>query len=69
MRALGVFLLWCLLLVICWPVAFLAIFLFPIVWLLTLPFQLVGLCVVSVFALVRAILMLPARLLGGKASA
>ena len=57
---------WCLLLVLCWPLAVLAIVLFPFVWLLSLPFRLVGITVGAMFALVRAILFLPARLLGSK---
>jgi hypothetical protein len=59
------FLLWLLLLVFCWPLAILAVLLWPIVWLLLLPFKLVGIAVESVFALLRAVLMLPARVLGG----
>lgn len=59
------FLLWCLLLVLCWPVAVLALVLYPVVWILLLPFRLVGLAVDGVFGLLRAILMLPARLLAG----
>lgn len=58
---------WCLLAVLSWPVALLALALAPLVWLLTLPFRLLGLVVGAVFALLRAILFLPARLLGGKA--
>jgi len=60
------FLLWVLLLVVCWPVALLALLLYPIVWLLTLPFRLVGLAVEGVFELLRALIMLPARVLGGR---
>ncbi len=59
------FFLWCILLVICWPLALLAIVLFPIVWLITLPFRLVGIAVHGVFALLAAILFLPARILRG----
>lgn len=59
------FLLWMALLVVCWPLAFLALILYPIVWLLLLPFRIVGIAVGSVFELLRAILMLPARLLSG----
>ena len=59
------FLLWVLLLVFCWPLALLAIVLYPIVWLLLLPFRLVGLAFEGVFELLRAIILLPARLLGG----
>ncbi len=55
---------WCLLLVLCWPLAVLAIFLWPLVWLLSLPFRLVGITFEALFALLRAILFLPARLLG-----
>lgn len=58
------FLLWLLLLVICWPVALLALVLWPIVWLLSLPFRLVGIAVGGVFEFLRAVLTLPARLLG-----
>jgi hypothetical protein len=59
------FLLWVLLLVLCWPLALLALVLYPIVWLLLLPFRLVGIAVDGVLGLVKAILLLPARLLGG----
>jgi hypothetical protein len=59
------FLLWLLLLVFCWPLAILAVLLWPIVWLLLLPFRLIGIAVESVFALLRAVLLLPARVLGG----
>jgi hypothetical protein len=59
------FLLWLLLFVLCWPVALLALVLWPIVWLLTLPFRLVGIAVEGVFGLLRALLLLPARVLGG----
>ena len=60
------FLLWCLLLVVCWPIAILALILYPIVWLLLLPFRLVGIAVGGVFELLRALLMLPARVLGSR---
>jgi hypothetical protein len=56
--------LWCLLFVLCWPVALAALVLWPLVWLLTLPFRLVGIAVEGVFAFLRALLLLPARLLG-----
>jgi hypothetical protein len=59
------FLLWLLLLVVCWPLALLALVLYPIVWLLMLPFRLVGLAVEGVFELLRAIILLPARVLSG----
>jgi hypothetical protein len=56
------FLLWCILLVLCWPLALLVLILFPLVWLLLLPFRLVGIAVGGVLDLVGAILRLPARL-------
>ena len=56
--------LWLLLLVVCWPLALLALVLLPIVWLLLLPFRLVGIAVGGALALVRALVFLPARLLG-----
>src|ERR1043166_6500632 len=59
------FLLWCILLVLCWPLALLALVLYPLIWLLLLPFRLLGIAVDGVFELLRAILTLPARLLGG----
>ena len=60
------FLLWLLLFVLFWPLALLALVLWPIVWLLSLPFRLIGLSVEALFAALRALLGLPARLLGGK---
>jgi hypothetical protein len=59
------FLLWCILLVLCTPLALLALVLYPVVWLLTLPFRIVGIAVHGVFALLTAIFLLPVRLLGG----
>jgi len=59
------FLLWLILLVLCWPVALLALVLYPVVWLLLLPFRLVGIAVDGVFGLLHGILALPARLLRG----
>ena len=59
------FLLWCILLVICWPLAVLALLLYPLVWILLLPFRLVGIAVGGVFGLLRGIVMLPARVLVG----
>ncbi len=59
------FLLWLLLLFFCWPLALLALVLYPIVWLLTLPFRIIGITVEGVFRLLKAIIFLPARLLGG----
>ncbi len=64
MKALILFVGWCLLLVVCWPLALLALLLMPLVWLLSLPFRLIGIGFEAVFALIRALLMLPARLLG-----
>jgi hypothetical protein len=61
------FVLWLLLFVICWPVALLALLLYPFVWLLMLPFRLLGIAVEGVFALLRAVIMLPSRILGGRA--
>jgi len=57
------FLLWCILFVICWPVALAALILYPIVWLLLLPFRLLGIAVHGVLALVKEAVLLPARLL------
>ena len=57
------FLLWCVLLILCWPVALLALVLYPIVWLLMLPFRIVGIAFEGVFALLRAIFLFPVRLL------
>jgi hypothetical protein len=56
---------WCLLFLLCWPLAVLALLLWPLVWLVALPFRLVGITFEALFALLRAVLMLPARLLGG----
>jgi hypothetical protein len=60
------FLLWCVLFVICWPLAILALLLWPLVWLITLPFRLLGIAVDGVFGLLRAVVTLPARVLGGR---
>lgn len=57
------FLLWCILLVLCWPLALLALVLYPLVWLLLLPFRILGIAVEGVLELVWAIVILPARLL------
>jgi hypothetical protein len=59
------FLLWVLLFVICWPLAIVALLLWPIVWLISLPFRLLGIAVEGVFGLLRALITLPARVLGG----
>ncbi len=61
------FLLWLILLVLCWPLALLALIAYPIVWLLLLPFRLLGIAVDSVFRFLHAVLLLPARLLRGPA--
>jgi hypothetical protein len=60
------FVLWLLLFVFCWPLALLALLLYPIVWLLLLPFRLIGIAVDGVFDFLRALLTLPARLLRGR---
>lgn len=60
------FVLWLLLLVVCWPLALLALILYPVIWLVLLPFRLLGIAVEGVFELLRAILLLPARVLGGR---
>ncbi len=57
------FLLWCILLVVCWPLALVALILFPFIWLILLPFRLVGIAVGSAFFIVREIFMLPARVI------
>ena len=60
------FLLWILLFVLCWPIAFLALLFYPLVWLLMLPLRLVGIAVEGVFELIRAMVLLPARVLGSR---
>ncbi len=60
------FLLWLLLFLVCWPVALLALILYPIVWLLLLPFRLLGIAVEGVFSLLKTLLTLPARALGAR---
>jgi hypothetical protein len=59
-------LLWLLLLILCWPIALLALVLYPIVWLLLLPFRIVGIAVEGVLAFLRALFFLPARVLGAR---
>ncbi len=59
------FLLWLILLVLCWPLALLALVLYPLVWLLLLPFRVLGIAVEGVLAFFRALILLPARVLGG----
>jgi hypothetical protein len=64
MRTLLALVLWCLLLVLAWPVALAVLVLWPLVWLVTLPFRLIGIAFEALFATLRALLFLPARLLG-----
>jgi hypothetical protein len=59
------FLLWCILLVLCWPLALLALVLYPFIWLVLLPFRILGIAVTGVFELLAAIIMLPVRILRG----
>ena len=64
MKALILFIGWCILIVLCWPLAVLALILLPLVWLVSLPLRLIGITIEAAFALFRALLFLPARLLG-----
>jgi hypothetical protein len=59
------FLLWCILFILCWPIALLALVLYPIIWLFLLPFRIVGIAVGGVFALLSAMFFLPLRILRG----
>ena len=63
MKALILFVGWCILFVLCWPLAILALILFPIVWLLSLPLRLIGISIEAVFGLIKGLLLLPVRLL------
>lgn len=63
------FLLWLILLVLCWPLALLALVLYPIVWLILLPFRIIGVAVDGVLQFLRALFLLPARVLGGRSRA
>ncbi len=63
------FLLWLILLVFCWPLALLAVLLYPLVWLLLLPFRLLGIAVDGIFELLRSIILLPSRILRGPRTA
>lgn len=63
------FLLWCMLLILCWPAALLALILYPIVWVLMIPFRLLGFAVEGVLQFIRAIILLPARILRGPRTA
>ena len=69
MKALLVIVCWCLLFVLCWPLAIMAVVLWPLVWLLSLPFRLIGITFDAMFALLRAILFLPARIFGYRGGA
>ncbi|MEI2432961.1 MULTISPECIES: hypothetical protein [Lysobacter] len=69
MKTLFVLLAWCLLFVLCWPLALLALVLWPLVWLLSLPLRLVGITLGAVFAFLQSLLYLPARLLGWRPAA
>ncbi len=60
------FFLWCILLVLCWPLALLALVLYPLVWLILLPFRIVGIAVGGVLEFLKALISLPARMLGGR---
>jgi hypothetical protein len=60
------FVLWCLLFVFCWPVAILALVLYPLLWLISIPLRLIGITVGAAFALLRAVLFLPARIFGAR---
>lgn len=66
MKTLLTLMLWCLLLVLCWPLALLVLVSWPLVWLVSLPFRLVGITFSALFAFLHALLMLPARVLGGR---
>ena len=66
MKLLIALLLWCVLLALCWPLAVLALVAWPIAWLVALPFRLVGVTFSALFAFLRALLLLPARLLGAR---
>ena len=65
LQDMGKFLLWCILLLLCWPLALLALVVYPLVWILLLPFRIVGIAVDGVLGVVRGVVMLPARVLRG----
>jgi hypothetical protein len=67
MKILILFVGWCILFVLCWPVAMLALILLPVIWLISLPLRLIGITIAAAFALIRALLFLPARLLSFRA--
>lgn len=64
LKILVVFTVWCILLVLCWPLALVAVVLAPLLWLVALPFRIVGICFAALFAFVKALLFLPARVIG-----
>lgn len=66
MKTFAIFLLWCLLLVLCWPLALLALILAPLIWLVALPFRLLFAAIEATFAFIKALFFLPARLLGAR---
>lgn len=66
MRTFATIILWCILLAICWPIALIILFLFPLIWLLLLPFQIVGLTIGLVFKFISAVLLFPFRMAGMK---
>lgn len=68
MKALLLIVAWCLLLVLCWPIALAVLVLWPVLWLLSIPFRIVGMVIEAVLALLKAILLLPARVLRGRES-
>jgi len=69
MKTLILFIGWCILLVLCWPLALLALVLLPILWLISLPLRLIGITFEALFAFIRTLFFLPARLLGYRKSA
>jgi hypothetical protein len=64
-RRVAIFLVWCILLVLCWPLALLGLVVYPLVWILLIPFRIVGMAVDGVLGVVRGVVMLPVRLLSG----
>lgn len=69
MSSFASFMIWCVLFIVCWPLAILALIAYPIVWLLLLPFRLVGVIVTGMFRFLQAVILLPARLLGWRPAA
>ena len=69
MRVLFLIVAWCLLVVLCWPIAFAALVLWPLLWLLSIPFRIVGIAVEATLALIKALLFLPGRILRGRETA